>query len=80
MHNNRIAVSDITPQLSLGKVRIADYSESVMNCKVSCSPRTILLKTDTVATGRIFVAMSAVFFFVSIFINLHQPSKMSLRI
>ena len=78
---SKYSVSDITPQLSLGKVRIADQSSGPEKySKVSCNPSTILLNTETVEAGRIFVAISAVFILLWILINLHQPSKMSLRI
>ena len=47
---------------------------------MSCSPKTTLLKIETVFAGKIFVAISAVFNFVSILTSLHHPSNINLRI
>ena len=54
--------------------------QSNVICAVSCSPKTTLLKIETVFAGKIFVAISAVFNFVSILTSFHHPSNINLRI
>jgi hypothetical protein len=49
--------------------------QSNVICAVSCSPKTTLLKIETVFAGKIFVVISAVFNFVSILTSLHHPSN-----
>jgi hypothetical protein len=61
------------------QVSIAEKPVSVAHCIVSCKPKTILLKVETVEAGKIFVAISAVFILVGILTSLHHPSNISFR-